>query len=112
MTTVEDSNGNKHSDVKINVIIATGDVTVSQNFDGMIIAGGKINVKSGVTVTSSADKAAKALIATAYGDEKDCAANFVINAARYLLGGSGSTDETTGAMTMKDFVTFRNWTRV
>ena len=110
----KDNDGNKHSDAKVNVIIATGDVTVADNFEGMIIAGGDVIVRSGNTITSNPDKAAKALIATAYNDGEDstdCAANFVINAARYLLGGTGRKDEDSGHITMKDFVTYRNWTK-
>ena len=110
----KDNDGNKHSDAKVNVIIATGDVTVADNFEGMIIAGGDVIVRSGNTITSNPDKAAKALIATAYNDGEDstdCAANFVINAARYLLGGTGRKEEDSGHITMKDFVTYRNWTK-
>ena len=110
----KDNDGNKHSDAKVNVIIATGDVTVADNFEGMIIAGGDVIVRSGNTITSNPDKAAKALIATAYNDGEDstdCAANFVINASRYLLGGTGRKEEDSGHITMKDFVTYRNWTK-
>ena len=110
----KDNDGNKHSDAKVNVIIATGDVTVADNFEGMIIAGGDVIVRSGNTITSNPDKAAKALIATAYNDGEDstdCAANFVINAARYLLGGTGRKEEDSGHITMKDYVTYRNWTK-
>ncbi len=110
----KDNDGNKHSDAKVNVIIATGDVTVADNFEGMIIAGGDVIVRSSNTITSNPDKAAKALIATAYNDgadSTDCAANFVINAARYLLGGTGRKDEDSGHITMKDYVTYRNWTK-
>jgi len=106
-----DVNGDKHNDAKVNVIIATGDVTVNDNFEGMIIAGGKVNVKSGVKVTSDSDKAAKALQARKEDDVNDTAANFVINAAKYLLGGTGTTDGDSGEITMKDYVTFRNWTK-
>ena len=106
-----DVNGDKHNDAKINVIIATGDVTVNDNFEGMIIAGGKVNVKSGVKVTSDSDKAAKALQARKEDDVNDTAANFVINAAKYLLGGTGTVDGDSGEITMKDYVTFRNWTK-
>lgn len=106
-----DVNGDKHNDAKVNVIIATGDVTVDDNFEGMIIAGGKVNVKSGVKVTSDSDKAAKALQARKENDVNDTAANFVINAAKYLLGGTGTTDGDSGEITMKDYVTFRNWTK-
>ncbi len=110
----KDNDGNKHSDAKVNVIIATGDVIVADNFEGMIIAGGDVIVRSGNTITSNPDKAAKALIATAYNDGEDstdCAANFVINAARYLLGGTGRKEEDSGHITMKDYVTYRNWTK-
>ena len=40
-------------DVVGGVVVATGNVTVSANFEGLIIAGGTINVVSGVTVTSN-----------------------------------------------------------
>ncbi len=106
-----DVNGDKHNDAKVNVIIATGDVTVNDNFEGMIIAGGKVNVKSKVKVTSDSDKAAKALQARKEDDVNDTAANFVINAAKYLLGGTGTVDGDSGEITMKDYVTFRNWTK-
>ena len=49
----KDNDGNKHSDAKVNVIIATGDVTVADNFEGMIIAGGNVIVRSGNTITSN-----------------------------------------------------------
>lgn len=110
----KDNNGEKHSNAKVNLIIATGDVTVTEDFEGMIIAGGDVIVRSGNTITSNPDKAAKALIATTYNDgedSNDCAANFVINAARYLLGGTGREDGDSGHITMKDYVTYRNWTK-
>lgn len=111
----EDNKGDKHSQGKINIIIAKGDVTVSQNYEGMIIAGGDIIVAPDKSITANSDKAAKAMIATKYvegGESKECAAIFVKNAARYLLGGTGNKDGDSGNITMKDYVTYRNWTRL
>lgn len=109
--TTEDLNGVKHPDAKINVIIATGNVTVEQNFEGMIIAGGTVTVNSGNKVIANSDKASKALIATAYGDENDSAANYVINASKYLVGGTADRGSDSSDITMKNFVTYRNWTK-
>ena len=114
MRTVEDANGDTHSDAVINVIIAKGNVTVSQDFTGMIIAGGDIIVKSGYDVTNDSGKASIALQAVNndYSDDKVCAAKFIWDASKYLTGGSASEDESTGSLSMKDYITFRNWTRV
>ena len=105
----KDIYGNKHSDAKINVIISTGNVKVASNFEGMIIAGGKVEVEGDVKVKANSDKASKALIATNYEDINDCAANYVINAAKYLLGGTGNKDADSGQISMKNYVTYRNW---
>ncbi len=118
--TTMDADGNIHSDAKINVIIATGDVEVQDNFSGMIIAGGNITVKSGCKIVSDSERAARALKATKYSsdddpeskDNTDCPANFVRNAAAYLLGGAGRTQNgDTNVVTLKDCITYKNWTR-
>ncbi len=110
----EDSYGDTHKDVKINLIIATGDVIVDSDFEGMIIAGGTITVNGGRSVTSAPDKAARAMTAKAYTSNRgagECAANYIINAEKYTLGGTGRSEDDSGKITMIDFVTYRNWTK-
>ena len=99
---------------ELNVIICAGNVTIDENFEGMIIAGGSVTINTGKTVKANSVKVAEALSA-AYDDTEegqyDCAANFVKNANGYTKGGAGEPDEETGELTMKEFVTYRNWTR-
>lgn len=103
---------NPPDNAKINVIIASGDVTVNDNFEGMIISGGKITIGGKCTkIESNPEKAAKALTARS-ADGTDFAAHYVKNAEKYILGGTGrKDDEDSGNITMKSFVTYRNWTR-
>ena len=80
----------------------------------MIIAGGTITVNGGRSVTSAPDKAARAMTAKAYTSNRgagECAANYIINAEKYTLGGTGRSEDDSGKITMIDFVTYRNWTK-
>ncbi|MCR4611955.1 MAG: pilus assembly PilX N-terminal domain-containing protein [Lachnospiraceae bacterium] len=111
-------NSLKEKGQEANVIICTGDVTLDTDFEGMVIAGGDVKVSAGTTVTANSSKAKEALMASWDDtDKSDCAANFVIYASRYLLGGASGDDESEDEsedednLSMKKFVTYRNWTR-
>ena len=98
----------------INVIISEGDVVITKDFEGMIIAKGKIYVKPGIKITANAEKARKALIAT--DSNGDSAAEYVIDADKYLgidpSGDDEDEDDGDGLLTMKDYVTYKNWVRL
>lgn len=112
LTNKTDVDGNKHKDAKINLIIAKGDVTVSKDFEGVIIAGGKVSVDAGVNITANPSKSAKALVAPSEGNDDDTPAQFVTNASHYLVGGVGKVDNDTGNISFSEFVTYRNWTKL
>ncbi len=107
----KDQDGNKHEDAKINLIIATGNVTVQADYEGLIIAGGDIIVENGAKIKASPEKASFALVAAKEGTEDDSPAKVVINASHYLVGGVGRMDADTGAISLADYITYRNWTK-
>jgi hypothetical protein len=83
-------------------------VTGGTSFDGLIIAGGQVNLQSGgiITLKADYDKAADAMAA------KDTlgyqAADYMINGSLYLKNG---TVTTTGEdlVSYEDYVNFSNW---
>lgn len=107
---VKDKAGNTHTDATLNVVIASGNVTVSEDFTGMIIAGGNITIEGkAVTIQASPRKAGCALRAK---DEDGLrAADYLINGSHYILsGGSSDEDEIeTESISMSDCVVFENW---
>jgi hypothetical protein len=109
---VSDEKGNKHTDATLALVVATGDVTVSADFEGMILAGGTIKV-AGTTksITANAYKAALAMCAGSSEDAEETAAQYIRNAGQYLVGGVGNANQTDGKVSFTDYVTYQNWVK-
>lgn len=114
---VPDAKGNKHADAELHVVIASGDVTVSKDFDGLIFAGGKITIADNVKITS--DNEAVSLALMAGNADGIHAYDYLVNGKNYCISGSnadrgdntGKEKEDRGYLDMMDYVTYENWTK-
>lgn len=108
-----DMEGNKHDDARLAVVIAAGDITVTQDFGGLLLAKGRITVTQNAKLSADKGAAGKALLA---GNEDG------IRVYDYLVGGEGyaiSGDSeglapgsyTVARIRMLDYVTYENWSR-
>lgn len=87
------------------VVIATGDVAVSGNFNGIIFAKGKVIVKDSATV--SFDNAATTVILDGNKDLREC---FNAYTPASATGGSSSVQEgTMFNLKYEELITFENW---
>ena len=108
----QDIYGNKHDQASMNLIITTGDVVVTTDFDGLILAKGTISVEGNCSITANPSKVAVAMNAAASIDGATLSmTDFIINAGQYLVGGTGTETTDDGAITMPQLVTYRNWKR-
>lgn len=97
----------------ISVVIASGDITVEQDFTGMLIAGGTIYVKNSAKISADAQSAKLAL--TAKDSNGIYASDYLVNGECYRLGKDVSESEVnatdTGIVSTADYVTYENWSR-
>lgn len=107
LKTVPDIEGKNHDDVKLHAVIASGDVTVEQNFQGLILAGGKITVKQAVEISADAQAAGCAL--RAENSHGFCAADYLVNGDSYILSGSTGISTVDNHISMSDCVIYENW---
>ena len=102
-----------HSDLRL--VIATGDVSVEQNFQGLILAGGTITVKPGCTVCmKDGEGVYSALQAKRLGDDADTnvPANVLVGGSGMVLNGyeGVETDELGNlAIDYSEIVRYENW---
>ena len=87
------------------VVIASGNVTVSRNFTGLVIAGGDITLNASVNVNSSETQVTAAMSAKTTGG--DILSSFLKNGAANssTSGGSGSS------WNLDKIVTYQNWSK-
>lgn len=90
---------------KIHCIIATGDVRISTDFTGIIIANGKVTVDPGVTVTADKSYAQICLRLT------DVGGNSVYQYFRDGSAISRSGGKSFGQMDISSLVVYENWSR-
>jgi hypothetical protein len=108
ISSAEDENGDPVSGARLCLVIASGDVEVNTNFNGLIIAGGKITVDSGVTIAP--DSTTVALAFTMKNKEGASVSDYVIDADSYAIGGiNGTTASSGGAIAYADLITYENW---
>jgi len=92
----------------VHVVIASGDVTVDCDFNGMIIAGGNIIISNkNITITADANLTQSALGIEDTNGVK--AADYLVDGAAYLLGAGGSSTGSSGSISFADYVTYDNW---
>ncbi len=110
--TVKDKNGNYHSDATISLIISKGNVTVDQDFEGLIFCEGTIEITSGCTqIKQDATKASIAFF-QAQTEAGKYPAQYLENETYYVVGGIGDAqDEKQSSATIKllDYVKYSNW---
>lgn len=81
------------------IVIATGNVTVHGNFNGLILSGGKINLTANATVTSD-----EVLVSGLFQDTlKNVIFNGVINEDTYISADSF------GGVEIADYISYENW---
>lgn len=105
-----DAEGAHHSEAKLHVVIASGDVTIEEDFAGMILAGGKISIQNR-EVQIQADAKAAGCALRAKNNKGFCAADYLVNGDSYVLSGSGADGEAakTQGISMNDCVIYENW---
>lgn len=102
----------KEGDYPIRVIIAKGDVTIKQDckFSGLLIAGGKVTIEQGASVSSNPSLAQQALTIKD-STTSTCAADFLINGSMYILGNDDGTNSDTDEVNFSDYVSYSNWSK-
>lgn len=88
------------------LIIATGDVRVTGNFTGTIIAGGKIYFSSISSARVSADEN---LISEMYKNDADLGSGSIFT--KYFVDNGTVADGVIGAVQLGNYVSYENWTR-
>jgi len=90
------------------IIIASGDVTVNANFEGLIISGGEVSLANDVSVKPNAEAMQEALTLT------QTVNGTKYRVAEFLLGGEGylntaSTMYATNRILVEDLIVYENW---
>lgn len=105
---VKDSQGIQHADAKVQLVIATGDVTVKRDFSGLVICGGTLTVESGCDLKR--DIGAVTSLLQAKDADGDGVSRYLRDTNRYLLG--ESTDASDSENSLSDCVYYRQWKKV
>jgi hypothetical protein len=92
----------------VHVVIAEGDVTVKCNFNGLIIAKGKVTIAAkNLTISADADLSQQALrIQNADGVS---ASDYLLDGGAYLLNSTSSSS--TGDVSISDYIAYNNWVK-
>ena len=90
-------------DQDLKVIVTTGDITVDQEFNGLIVSGGTVNMERSIYLDR--ENVSSALRATTSAGDKTM--------LDYLKIGSGSSGTTTDSVTwdLESLVTYQNWSK-
>lgn len=89
---------------KLRVVIATGDVTLTHNFNGLIICDGKLDISGGVSVSSDVDSVSAVLIK--YNDVWAC---FRDSSVSPTPGGTPAASEK--EVDVLSLVSYQNWSK-
>ena len=103
-------------DESVHLIIATGDVTVEKDFDGLIICGGPIKVSIpttlSISVNASATEVANLLDLAVYNNgATDYKLDSIVTDASYYLARLSSTDSGSAQVDMSDYIIYQNWSK-
>lgn len=106
-----DKEGNVVSNAELNVVIASGNVTVKSDFEGLILAKGKITIEnrddgsSSYSIKSEPTKAAIALVAE---NADGVSASYYLKDAAVII--SGVNSDTAGqSIKISDLISYKNW---
>lgn len=94
----------------LHLVIASGNVTVDRDFHGLIIAGGTVELMSGITVSADSNLAQQAL--RAKHADGTTPADYLNDSGKYLAGMGGTSSSggvAYGLINYEDYVTYRNW---
>lgn len=108
------------ADADVRLIVATGDVTVSSDFTGLIVCEGKVTIKNGANITASPAETASVFqciydtskTEVEYKEKTVSPMTFFTEGEQYLLNGiaSGYVTETLGEqINLIDYIKFENW---
>lgn len=97
------------SDSDVHVIIASGNVTVDADFEGMILAGKDVLITKQVALKANASLAAEALAIT--NEDKMRAADYLVAGENYLTGTAEGTKIIKGAISFDDYIAYSNWSK-
>ena len=105
----------EYTDSSIRVIVATGDVRITKNFDGLVITDGKIVVDGGVTITPNKADVLKVLRAkeSTDADAASLIATYFRNGDKYSMDTSltGEATNTGVEQKMSDLIVYENWAK-
>lgn len=101
------------------LVVATGDVVIEEGvaFYGIIMTKGKLNMKSGSSLSSAPLEAAKVFQAQRQNAEEKIPMDFFWEGDKYILGNSLADNDGTGDEAEKDVydiaqcITYQNWTK-
>jgi hypothetical protein len=94
----------------VNIVIATGNVTVKTDFVGLIIAGGSVELRNSVSVTSSRPLVADALDALVAADDNGDYYMFFNRAYISPLNVDKNSSDG-GVWNLNELVTYENWSK-
>lgn len=105
----------EYTDSSICVIVATGDVHITKNFDGLIITDGKVVVDGGISITPNKAKVLKMLRSkeSNVADATSLIATYFRNGDKYSMDTS-LTGEVTNSMAgqqVSELIVYENWAK-
>ena len=106
---IKDANGTTHNDAEISLVISKGDVTIDRNFEGLILCQGTITLKTGCRRISQNATAVATVLNSKNAEGNAKPADYLNNPSSYLVGGVGSTEDTTDAVDLSKLVCYSNW---
>lgn len=97
----------------VHIIIAGGDVTVKEDFDGLILCGGTIMVTESADMTAAEDEVVAAFNAVNVdgADPSDTVASYLLHGGRQGGGGNSTVDIDPDGWNLDKLVTYQNWTK-
>ena len=92
----------------LHFILASGNVHVNADFEGLIIAGQNVIFGNGnVSLTANSSLAAESL--GALNEDGKKAADYLVNGDTYLTGTAGKKDVQSGVISFDDYISYSNW---
>lgn len=108
---------------KLRLLIAKGDITISADYTGLLIAGGKITITNGATITNASEDDAKEELTKVLQQPFDTAdpnskkpIDFFKNGSNYILAGTllptnTELDKTQKGIDFSEIVVYANWVK-
>ena len=101
------------TDSNTRLIVTTGDVTINDDFSGLIIAGGKITVAKDVKIEPNRDDLCRVLQYTDSADNTIKPIGFFVKSSNYVLNGTSvsvnNAEDAGGVVDFREIVRYQNW---